>query len=98
MRYILILLLFIACNGKEEKKEEVKEKIIPKSALFVIQDLPEPVAYKTDTAQPWVILDSAAALKVLLKSVEDNYNRAMEMNRREQEKLNNRTDTTVQIR
>lgn len=74
MRYILILLLFISCSSKEEKKEPEFE--VPQGSALIINDPPKPIAYKKDSATDWVISDSAAVLKVLLNMVEQQYKNA----------------------
>jgi hypothetical protein len=85
MKYILLLsLFFIACGVTKKSQKEII--VIPPNALFVINAEPVPAAFKVDASKEWVILDSAAALKALLKSVEENYKRALEMNRREQQR------------
>lgn len=81
---IAIIALAFACGKNNEQKKEII--VIPPNPLFIINAEPVPAAYKVDTSKEWVILDSTAALKALLKNVEDNYRRAMEMNRREQQR------------
>jgi hypothetical protein len=72
---IFVTCVFLAmCKDKKPEKEVI---VIPPNALFVINSQPIPAAYKVDTIQPWVILDSTEALKALLKSVEDNFKRAV---------------------
>jgi hypothetical protein len=74
---LLILTAFIifSCGKEKETKKDVI--VIPPNALFVINSEPVPAAYKIDTTQAWVVMDSTAALKALLKMVEDNFKRAV---------------------
>lgn len=82
--YIIILgILFSRC-GKEQPKKEVV--VIPPNSLFIINGQPVPAAYKVDTTKEWVILDSTEALKVLLKMVEDNYKRNLQIQQLQQKK------------
>ncbi len=82
---ILVISIFLATCGKEkdEKKEVV---VIPPNTLFIINSQPVPAAYKVDTTQAWVVLDSSAALIALLKSVEDNYKRVVAQQSQQQKK------------
>lgn len=83
---IWIWIMFTSCGKDKESKKEVI--VIPPTALFIIQDQPKPTAYKVDTTQEWVILDSTATLKALLKSLEDNYKRSVAI-----EKMRRQADT-----
>lgn len=74
---IWLWIMFTSCGKDKEPKKEVV--YIPPNALFVINGQPIPTAYKIDTTKEWVILDSTEALKVLLKMVEDNYKRAVQV-------------------
>lgn len=68
---VLTVAIFLSTCGKEKPVKEVL--VIPPNALFIINSKPVPAAYKMDTTQQWVILDSSAALKALLYMVEENY-------------------------
>lgn len=70
----LAVAILLSC-GKDEPKKEIV--VIPPNALFIINSEPVPAAYKVDTTQAWVVMDSTAALKALLKMVEDNFKRAV---------------------
>lgn len=77
--FIAIIALAFACGENKEPKKEVV--VVPPNALFIVNAEPQPVAFKVDTTKDWVILDSSATLRALLKSIEDNYKRAVNIRR-----------------
>lgn len=79
MKYLLILLLFVACTREIKKPTSVE---LPQGSMFVINEPPRPTAYKKDSVSGWVVMDSAATLKVLLNMVEQQYKRSQEIQKK----------------